>query len=103
MIYFHVLILRRLNLLHRRSWKLFVATFSLLLLSCTALAEVSLSSLFSDGMVLQRNMPIHVWGKAAPGETVSVTFRGETKSGSADSLGHWDIYMSPAAAVGLTT
>jgi sialate O-acetylesterase len=65
------------------------------LFSCTAFAEVSLPSVFSDGMVLQRNLPIHVWGKASPGELVTVAFRGETKAGATDSLGHWDVYMSP--------
>lgn len=86
--------------MHRSSAKLLVVTIASLLLGCTALAEVSLSSLFSDGMVLQRNLPIHVWGNASPAEAVSVTFRGETRSIIADALGHWDVYLPPATAGG---
>ncbi|MDQ2654845.1 MAG: hypothetical protein M3Z20_17565, partial [Chloroflexota bacterium] len=38
-----------------------------------AIAEVVLPNVFSDHMVLQRRQPNKVWGKAAPGENVSVT------------------------------
>ena len=29
-------------------------------------AEIKLSALFSDGMVLQRNKPVAIWGQADP-------------------------------------
>jgi sialate O-acetylesterase len=64
-------------------------------LSSVAHAKVALPSLFSDGMVLQRDMPIHVWGKAEPDEKVTVAFRGETKSAVTDSLGYWNVDLSP--------
>ena len=51
-------------------------------------------------MVIQRDLPVHVWGKAAPGEEVSVTFRGETGSEHADRLGKWNVYLKPGAAGG---
>jgi sialate O-acetylesterase len=70
------------------------------LFTSAAFAQISLPSLFSDGMVLQRDLPIHVWGKAAPAENVSVTFRSETKVTAADELGRWEIYLSPAVAGG---
>jgi sialate O-acetylesterase len=65
-----------------------------------AQAEVSLPVLFSDGMLLQRDLPIHVWGRSAPDEKISVTFRGETRSVVADDLGRWQLYLSPVAAGG---
>ena len=37
-------------------------------------AKVSLPQLFQSGMVLQRGKTIPVWGKAEPGETVTVRF-----------------------------
>ncbi len=37
-------------------------------------AEVSLPKVFSSHMVLQREMPIHIWGFAAPAEQVSIDF-----------------------------
>ena len=30
-------------------------------------------------MVVQRDLPVHVWGRATPGEQVSVTFHDENK------------------------
>jgi sialate O-acetylesterase len=51
-------------------------------------------------MVIQRNLPVHVWGNAAPGESVTVSFRGETRGTETDPLGHWNIYLKPAPAGG---
>jgi len=77
---------------------------SLLLLAlvpCAALpAQVTLPKILSSHMVIQRNLPVHVWGMAAPGEEVAVTFRGQTRSAQAGQLGHWSVYLSPGAAGG---
>ena len=51
-------------------------------------------------MVIERDVPVHMWGMAAPGQTVSVSFRGETRNGKADPIGHWSIYLKPGAAGG---
>lgn len=51
-------------------------------------------------MVIQRDLPVHVWGKAAPGEQVSVTFRDENKVVSTNQLGRWSVYLKPGAAGG---
>ena len=51
-------------------------------------------------MVVQRNLPVHVWGKATPGEQVSVTFRDETRVTTANPLGHWNAYLKPGEAGG---
>lgn len=63
-------------------------------------ALVQLSYLFSDGMVVQRERPVHVWGMASAGEEVAVSFRGETRSAVADELGRWTLWLSPGAAGG---
>ena len=68
--------------------------------SITASAQVSLPKILSDHMVVQRDLPVHVWGMAAPGELVSVTFRGETRSTAATNLGRWSVYMKPGTAGG---
>ncbi|MCD7929916.1 MAG: hypothetical protein LUH15_00285 [Tannerellaceae bacterium] len=47
----------------------------LFLLSYTGNAAIQLPALVSDGMVLQRDQPITLWGNADPGETVKITFR----------------------------
>ena len=51
-------------------------------------------------MVVQRGLPVHVWGMATPHEAVAVTFRGETKSATADGDGRWSVYLSPGEAGG---
>src|SRR3954452_8750970 len=41
-------------------------------------ADVALPNVLADHMVLQRGLPVHIWGKAAPGELVTVSFRSAT-------------------------
>jgi sialate O-acetylesterase len=53
------------------------------------LADVRLSNLFSDHMVLQRDLPAPIWGWAEPGETVSVSFQGKTATATTDAKGAW--------------
>jgi sialate O-acetylesterase len=50
-------------------------------------------------MVVQRELPFHLWGQAAPGETVRASFRGESRSAVADDLGRWSLHL-PASAAG---
>ena len=63
----------------------------LLPLAATLGAEVKLASPFTDHMVLQRELPVPVWGTAAPGEKVTVEFAGQQKSVSAGADGSWRI------------
>ena len=51
-------------------------------------------------MLIQRDLPVHVWGRAAPGQQVSVTFRDETRVVATNPLGHWDAHLKPGAAGG---
>lgn len=61
-------------------------------------AELSLAPIFNDGALLQCEMPVNVWGQADPGETVTVSFAGQTKTAVADSSKHWKIVLDPMAA-----
>jgi sialate O-acetylesterase len=72
----------------------------LVLAPCILVAQVSLPGILGDGMVLQRDIPIHFWGTAKPAEEVTVTFRGERKSAEADGFGYWHVNMSPSNAGG---
>jgi sialate O-acetylesterase len=65
-----------------------------------ARADVTLPALFTDHMVVQRGLPVHVWGWAEPGETVTVEFRGERRDATADRLGRWSATLSPGEAGG---
>jgi sialate O-acetylesterase len=71
-----------------------------LLPGACASAQVTLPKILSDHMVVQRELPVHVWGMAAPGEEVSVGFRGETRSTKTDRLGRWSVYLKPGTAGG---
>ncbi len=72
----------------------------LFLLTCNTWADVTLPALLADHMVVQRGFPVHVWGMAAPGEAIGVSFRDETRTATADILGRWSVYLSPAEAGG---
>lgn len=63
-------------------------------------AAVTLPPCFSDHMVLQRELPVAVWGLAEPGESVSVSFIEQTKSTRADSEGNWQLHLDPLEAGG---
>ena len=48
---------------------------------------------FADNMVLQRGRAVPVWGVADPGEKVTVTFAGQTKSAQAGEDGKWSVSL----------
>ena len=68
--------------------------------ACGSEAHVSLPAVFSDHAVLQRDRPIPVWGKAAPGRRVTVRFAGQTKGAVADGEGRWMLRLDPVPAGG---
>ena len=68
--------------------------------SASLSAQVTIPKILTSHMVVQRNLPVHVWGMAAPEQTVTASFRGETRSATTDPLGHWNIYLKPDAAGG---
>src|ERR1017187_3480540 len=59
-----------------------------------------LPGMLSSHMVLQREKPIHLWGWSAPGEKVSVTLHGISRSTAGDSLGNWCVFLPPEAVGG---
>jgi sialate O-acetylesterase len=65
-----------------------------------ARADVKLGQPFSSHMVLQREMSVPVWGTAAPGESVTVAFRGQSKSAAAGADGKWKVSLDATAAGG---
>jgi sialate O-acetylesterase len=60
--------------------------------------KLKLAAPFGDRMVLQRDMPVPVWGNATPGSTVSVEFGGHTQSATADANGDWMVKLDPMPA-----
>lgn len=64
-------------------------------------AKVRLPALLSDHMVLQQGAPVRVWGRAEPGEAVTVEFQGQRASSKGDANGRWEVYLKPLEAGGL--
>ncbi len=63
-------------------------------------AEIKPSTLFSDHMVLQRDIPIPVWGDAEPGERVTVRIKGRRASAKADQQGRFFVKLRKMKAGG---
>lgn len=62
-------------------------------------AQPQLPTLFSDGVVLQREQPMPVWGWATPGARIEVEFAGQHASARADAKGDWRVQL-PAHTAG---
>ena len=82
---------------------LFFATWVLLSVVATANAKVTLPDVFGSHMVLQRDMPVPIWGKAKKGEKITVNFRDQTKTTVADADGNWSVKLDPLEADGPDT
>jgi sialate O-acetylesterase len=63
-------------------------------------AEVRLPHIFSNNMVLQRNVPIPIWGWAAKGEKIKLVFGEKKFAATANNDGKWLVYMDPMPAGG---
>ncbi|MEY3917980.1 MAG: hypothetical protein RLZZ132_315, partial [Bacteroidota bacterium] len=73
--------------------------FLFLLLSFSAFSDVKLPTLVSNGMVLQRDIPVKIWGWANAGEKVTVTFKGKKLRVLTDASGNWSTTL-PATPAG---
>jgi sialate O-acetylesterase len=63
-------------------------------------AQVKLPAIIGSNMVLQRSTKAPVWGWAAPGEKVTVTFNNRSYVAIADKEGKWIVKLRAAAAGG---
>ncbi len=80
-----------MHVLPRRIVALVVCLLSLL--PCALRAEVKPAALFADHMVLQSGTEVPVWGTASPGEKVTVSFAGTSKSVTAGEDGTWKVVL----------
>ena len=63
-----------------------------------ARADVKLASIFGDSMVLQRELPVPIWGWAEAGEEVTVTLGDQSKKATADKDGRWQVKLDALKA-----
>ena len=61
-------------------------------------ANVSLPDVISEAMVLQQGQAVPIWGKADPGEVVTVRFAGQSKKAIAAMDGTWRVKLNPMRA-----
>ncbi len=75
--------------------------FSILFLTIVSpsYAEIQLPKLFTNNMVLQRDMQVKIWGWAEKGENIKLAFMGNTFSTVANESGEWIVQL-PASPVG---
>lgn len=84
------------------NWKCSVGMAVGLFAALVAEGDIRLGKPFGDGMVLQRERTVPIWGTAAPGSTVTVAFAGQSVSATADGQGTWRVSLAamPAAKDG---
>jgi sialate O-acetylesterase len=83
------------------TWKSFKqALFFSFFLATTTYGQVRLPKLISDGMVLQRDAEIRIWGWAAGGEKISLRFLNSTYRTEADDKGDWEVKLPKLQAGG---
>ena len=71
-----------------------------IILQASLFAQLKLPRLISDGMVLQRNTELKIWGWASPGEKVSLEFINATYNTVTDDNGDWSIQLPSLNAGG---
>src|SRR4051794_39944376 len=82
---------------------LWASCVGLALLPARVDADVKLPPAISSHMVLQRDLPVPIWGIAKPGEKVTVKFRDQEKSTQANDKGQWLVKLAPLKAGGPDT
>jgi len=85
---------------HKSGLLLCVLQSLLLLWAFGGYATVSTPSVFGDHMVLQQQKALPVWGKAEPGETVTVSLNGKSDSATACPEGRWLVHLPKLPAGG---
>ncbi len=72
----------------------------LFFMSFYAYTQVKLPKLIGDGMVLQRETSLKIWGWATPGEKIKIDFLNKSFNALADANGKWEISLPPFSAGG---
>ena len=68
----------------------------------SAMAEVKLPAIFSDGAVLQRDRAVAVWGWAAAGKKISVSFGDQKMETTSNADGTWKVQLAAMPAAGVS-
>ncbi|MDP9048402.1 MAG: sialate O-acetylesterase, partial [Bacteroidota bacterium] len=69
-------------------------------MSFSAYSNIRLPRLISDGMVLQRDTKVKIWGWADAGEKITVRFKDKSYRTKANEDGKWLVVLNPLKAGG---
>lgn len=72
-----------------------VALFIFMLMPCCLKGQIELPRLISDGMVLQRDAEVNIWGWASSKEKIALSFFNKKYNTQADESGNWKITLPP--------
>src|SRR5262245_53610341 len=86
-----------MNRIQRTLWLALVLMGSL---ATSAQADVRLPAIIGNNMVLQKDIPLPIWGWAAPGEEVTVTYGDKMLSTKADAAGKWKVTLPAITGAG---
>lgn len=72
----------------------------IILINSFVYSQIKLPKLISDGMVLQREMPIKIWGWASPNEKIQLDFGQKKYNTTTSNKGKWTIVLPSQKAGG---
>lgn len=68
--------------------------------TATGAVTTRFAGIFGDRMILQRNAPLRVWGRASPGADVTIALDDTRKTARSDGTGAWQVEFSALPAGG---
>ena len=86
------------NLCKRTAWAIAILVMGCCGVEAAEKQPLELASPFVDGLILQREMQVPVWGWAEPGSKVTVAFAGQSKTATADGKSKWRVNLDPLKA-----
>ncbi|MBO7686818.1 MAG: chitobiase/beta-hexosaminidase C-terminal domain-containing protein, partial [Kiritimatiellae bacterium] len=81
---------------------MFATALGALAAGFAAAGDLAVSAYWQDPMVLQRGKNITVWGKDAPGRTVTVSFTNQTATATTGTNGYWETTFAQPFALSAT-
>jgi len=80
-------------------WKHVISLFFAISFYGITDAQIKLPRLLRDSMILQRDIPVKIWGSAASKEKIKISFNNKTYAATADDNGQFAV-MLPATKAG---
>jgi len=76
-------------------YRTFYTCLLLVFLQAICFSQLKVAEVFSSNMVLQRDKPVTIWGKAWAGKEITVSFAGQRQVAITDNDGKWRVQLQP--------